>query len=122
MTVSIEQAQLKLASLIACASEGEPVSITQDGREVAQIVATAGKDRRPAPGFVRDVVEIISDEDDEHLKHLIGFGEEQPDLPLSEQQKQQLRDRLAKNVADPNQGESWEVVRHRIRQSVSRAK
>ena len=111
MTVNIEQAQLKLVNLISRASEGEPVSITQDGREVAQIVATAGKDRRPAPGFGRDVVEIISDEDDEHL---IGFGEEQPDLPLSEQQKQQLRDRLAKSVADPNQGESWEVVRHRI--------
>ena len=51
-----------------------------------------------------------------------SVAEEQPDLPLSRQQKQQLRERLAKSVADPNRGESWEVVRHRIRQSVSLAK
>ena len=110
MTVNIEQAQLKLVNLISRASEGEPISITQDGRKVAQIVATAGKNQRPAPGFGKDVVKIISDDDE----HLIGFGEEQPDLPLSQQQKQQLRERLAKSVADPNQGESWEVVRQRI--------
>ena len=71
MTVSIEQAQLKLEDLISRASEGEPISITQDGREVAQIVATAGKNRRPAPGFGKNVVEIISDDDE----HLIDFAD-----------------------------------------------
>ena len=51
-----------------------------------------------------------------------SVAEEQPDLPVSQQQKQQLRERLAKNMADPNRGESWEVVCQRIRRSVSRAK
>lgn len=51
-----------------------------------------------------------------------SVAEEQPELPVSQQQKRQLRERLAKNVADPNRGESWEVVRQRVRQGVSRAK
>ena len=51
-----------------------------------------------------------------------SVAQEQPDLLVSQQQKQQLRDRLATSVADPNRGESWEVVRQRIRRSVSRAK
>lgn len=71
MTVSIEQAQVKLANLISRAAQGESISITQDGREVAQIVAIAGKKQRPAPGFGKDVVHIISDDDE----HLVDFAE-----------------------------------------------
>lgn len=71
MTVSIEQAQLNLAELIQQSAKGESITITQDGREVAQIIRVREGNRRPAPGFGRDVVHIISDDEE----HLAGFAD-----------------------------------------------
>lgn len=71
MTVSIEQAQLRLVELIDQSAKGEPVTITQGGREVAQIVHVSEVCQRPEPGFGRDVVHIICDDDE----HLAGFAD-----------------------------------------------
>lgn len=72
MTVSIEQAQIKLAELIDQSAKGEPVTITRGGREVAQIVHVSEAPPRPAPGFGGDVVHIICD-DDEHLADFADY-------------------------------------------------
>lgn len=73
MTISIEQAQLKLATLVAQSAKGETIELTQDGQTVARIVATQPAPRRErTPGFAKDLIRVISD-DDEHLKDFADY-------------------------------------------------
>lgn len=71
MTISIEQAQLKLAELIEKSSQGEKVVITTDGTAAVELVPVSRPPRRPGFGALRGKVRIISDDDD----HLQDFKE-----------------------------------------------
>ncbi len=71
-TITIEDAQAKLAEIIGGLARGEELIITQEDRVVARLVGERTEPRgRLAPGFAKGMMEIVSD-DDEHLK---GFGE-----------------------------------------------
>ena len=65
MTVSIEQAQLKLAELICAMRTGETIDIEQGGNVVAELTIKA-LGRRPEPGALKGKVHFIAD-DDSHL-------------------------------------------------------
>jgi prevent-host-death family protein len=72
MTISIEQAQLKLAELIEKSSQGERISITRDGQAVAQLVPVAQlPDRKP--GTLKGKIHFLAGEDDK--SHLADFKE-----------------------------------------------
>ncbi|HVU62851.1 MAG TPA: type II toxin-antitoxin system prevent-host-death family antitoxin [Phycisphaerales bacterium] len=67
MTVPLEQAQARLAELIAKSAQGESVVITGDGNKpVARIVAVPPSAGTPQFGFAKDWLKIVED-DDEHL-------------------------------------------------------
>lgn len=72
MTVSIEQAQLKLAELVNRTRGGEEIVITQNGRSVAKIVADPGQAITPKLGFAKGKLRIIS-EDEDHLKDFAEY-------------------------------------------------
>ena len=74
MTVSIEQAQLKLAELIQKSAEGEPVVISQDGKAVAEIVPLQASPKRRGFGCLKGKIRIIAD-DDEHLRDFKEYME-----------------------------------------------
>ena len=51
MTVSIEQAQIRLAELVDRARQGEAVDITRAGETVARLVPGDAAEKTPAPGL-----------------------------------------------------------------------
>lgn len=73
MTISIEQAQLKLADLLDKSAKGKAIELTRNGQTFARIVPARPADKRPRrPGFARDLIQVISD-DDEHLKDFAPY-------------------------------------------------
>jgi len=66
MTITIEQAQLSLAELIARSSQGERIIITQDQRPVAEICPVTAVEPKPVFGSCKGMLNIVTD-DDEHL-------------------------------------------------------
>jgi prevent-host-death family protein len=69
-TVTIQEAQAKLADLIHNLSPGDEVVITENNRPVAKLVSEVPKPKtglRPPPGLGKGFITIVSD-DDEHLK------------------------------------------------------
>jgi antitoxin (DNA-binding transcriptional repressor) of toxin-antitoxin stability system len=71
MTVSIEQAQLKLRELIEKSAHGEPVFITQDQKPVAELRSVPVPKPAPVFGSCKGMLTIISDDED----HLGDFAE-----------------------------------------------
>jgi antitoxin (DNA-binding transcriptional repressor) of toxin-antitoxin stability system len=74
-TVTIEEAQRKLAELIDHLEAGEQVIITRDARPVARLEreVAAGATRRK-PGSARGRLTVLV-EDDEHLRDFDGCAE-----------------------------------------------
>jgi antitoxin (DNA-binding transcriptional repressor) of toxin-antitoxin stability system len=67
-TITLEQAQAQLPTLIANLKPGEEVLITQGQRPVARLVGEAAEPRTPrVPGSAVGLLTIVED-DDEHLE------------------------------------------------------
>lgn len=67
-TISIEEAQAKLAEIIGRLAPGEEVIITRNDQPVARLVPQSSVSRqRRQPGSARGVL-VINSEDEEHLK------------------------------------------------------
>jgi antitoxin (DNA-binding transcriptional repressor) of toxin-antitoxin stability system len=66
-TITLEEAQARLAELIHRLAPGEGVTITENDRPVATLVTLlAAEAPRPVPGRCRGMLTVIA-EDDEHL-------------------------------------------------------
>ena len=67
-TITVEEAQAKLAELIRTLSPGEEVVITQDREPVAKLVGQRPAGRKPrVPGNCKGMITLAL-EDDEDLK------------------------------------------------------
>ena len=67
-TVTIQEAQAKLADLIHNLSPGDVVVITENNQPVAKLVSEKPAVRqRPGPGLCKGMITIVA-EDEEHLK------------------------------------------------------
>ncbi len=69
-TVTIQEAQAKLADLIHQLAPGDEVVITENDQPVAKLVSERTEPKpglRPPPGLGKGFITIVSD-DDEHLK------------------------------------------------------
>lgn len=69
-SVSIQEAEGKLAELIHKLRPGDEVVITEGNRPVAKLVSESGLSSsglRPPPGLGKGYITIVSD-DDEHLE------------------------------------------------------
>jgi len=66
-TVTLEEAQARLADLIKHLAPGEEVVITLDDRPVARLVPSAETRPRPQFGSCKGMLTIVSD-DDEYLE------------------------------------------------------
>lgn len=74
-TVSMQEAQASLPSLIAKLEPGEEVRITEDHRTVARLVGEPAHDRRPRrPGSAIGKLVVLEDDD----QHLDDFREYMP--------------------------------------------
>jgi prevent-host-death family protein len=76
-TVTIQEAQAKLADLIHKLMPGDEVVITENNQPVAKLVSEQPKPTpglRPPPGLGKGCLAIISDDDD----HLKDFAEYMP--------------------------------------------
>jgi len=66
--VTLEEAQARLADLIADLRPGEGVEITEGNRPIARLVADSRKPRKPRrPGSAIGSLTILA-EDEDHLK------------------------------------------------------
>lgn len=74
MTVSIEQAQLKLAEFIRGASPGDAIVIEDGGKKVAKLVVEGERKRRKA-GFLKGKIHFIGPDDDSHLEDFKEYME-----------------------------------------------
>jgi antitoxin (DNA-binding transcriptional repressor) of toxin-antitoxin stability system len=66
-TLTLQEAQCRLAEIIARLTPGEEVLITRDNHPVARIVGEAVARPQPVPGRGKGMLTVVS-EDDEHLK------------------------------------------------------
>ena len=66
-TMFIDEAQTKLAELIANLAPGDKVVITKNSQPVAQLTPLAAPMGQPVPGRCKGMLTVIS-EDDEHLE------------------------------------------------------
>lgn len=73
-TITIEEAQDKLAQLIDQLAPGEELVITRNARPIAQLIGLPTEKPQPVPGRGRGKLVILS-EDDDHLK---GFEDDMP--------------------------------------------
>jgi prevent-host-death family protein len=75
MTISIEQAQLKFAEMIAQAERGEQVVLTSDGKPVVKLVKVEPPPPRKRSGFgsLKGLIEFPVPADDK--SHLADFKE-----------------------------------------------
>ena len=74
-TITVEEAQAKLADLIHKLTPGEAVVITENNQPVATLVGEKPAVRkRPKPGLCKGMITIVAD-DEEHLK---DFSEYMP--------------------------------------------
>ncbi len=64
-TITVEDAQSRLAEIIDKLPPGEEVVITRDNRPVARLVSEQ-KQPRPGPGLGKGMITVVAD-DDEHL-------------------------------------------------------
>lgn len=74
-TVTIQEAQAKLADLIHKLTPGDEVVITENNQPVAKLVREQPKPKlgsRPPPGLGKGFITIVSD-DDEHLKDFAEY-------------------------------------------------
>lgn len=71
-TVTIEDAQARLAELIAQLAPGEEVIITRDAQPVAKLVSQVSDKPQPVFGRGKGKIRIVS-EDDEHLKDFAEY-------------------------------------------------
>ncbi len=74
MTLTLEEAQTRLSEVVRSLSPGEEVTITDDARTVAKLVAapaapTAGVPR-PAPGLLKGRITFMADDFDAPLEDL----------------------------------------------------
>ncbi len=71
-TVSIQEAQAKLADLIHTLSPGDELVITENNQPVAKLVdGKAIAQQRPQPGLCKGMITIIADDED----HLVDFAD-----------------------------------------------
>jgi prevent-host-death family protein len=67
-TITVEEAQAKLAELIGSLTLGEEIVITQNQEPVAKLVGQRPSERKPrVPGNCKGMI-TLAIEDDEHLK------------------------------------------------------
>ena len=74
-TVTIQEAQAKLADLIHQMTPGDEVVITENNLPVAKLVSEQPKPKpglRPPPGLGKGFITIVSD-DDEHLEDFAEY-------------------------------------------------
>lgn len=68
MTVTLQEAQARLAELVRSLAPGEEIVITDNGQPVAKLVGEEPRVRqRPGPGLCKGMMTIVAD-DEEHLK------------------------------------------------------
>ena len=75
-TVTIQEAQAKLADLIRNLSPGDELVITENNQPIAKLVSELPKSKpglRPPPGLGKGFITILSD-DEEHLKDFEAFS------------------------------------------------
>ena len=74
-TVSIEEAQAKLAELIDQLAAGEPLVITRNDKPIARLLAEEPRQRQPRKaGSAKGMLTILA-EDDDHLKDFAEYME-----------------------------------------------
>ena len=71
-TIPLEQAEGRLAEIIAKLSPGEQVVLTSNNRPVARLVGENSDPPHPIPGRGKGMLTILS-EDDEHLKDFAEY-------------------------------------------------
>ncbi|ETW97393.1 MAG: hypothetical protein ETSY1_22815 [Candidatus Entotheonella factor] len=72
-SVTIEEAQAKLATIIASLTPGEELIITQNDQPVAKLIAQKRSMRKPRqPGSAKGKLVILSD-DEEHLNDFEAY-------------------------------------------------
>jgi prevent-host-death family protein len=69
-TITVEEAQSRLAEIIDKLPPGEEVVVTRDNRPVARIVSER-RPPRPGPGLCKGMIAVVSD--DEHLKDFTEY-------------------------------------------------
>ncbi len=67
ITVSVEEATVKLREIIAGLGTDDEVVITDGDRPIAILVLDRKPKHRPGPGLCKGMITVVSD-DDEHLK------------------------------------------------------
>lgn len=73
--VSLDEAQAHLPELIEGLQPGESLIITRDDKPIARLIGENVQNRKPRePGNCRDILTIVSD-DDEHLKDFAEYME-----------------------------------------------
>jgi antitoxin (DNA-binding transcriptional repressor) of toxin-antitoxin stability system len=65
-TITIQDAQARLAELVSTLAPGEEIGIVRDGRIVATLVASGTGPWPCRPGTARGILTILA-EDEEHL-------------------------------------------------------
>lgn len=72
-TITVQEAQARLAELVHGLVPGEEILLTEGERPVAKVVGQAPEGRKPRrPGSARGKLTILV-EDDEHLEGFEGF-------------------------------------------------
>lgn len=74
-TISVQEAQARLAEVIHSLGPGQQIVITESNRPVARLVAEASAKRQPRkPGSAKGILTVASDDD----AHLSDFSEYMP--------------------------------------------
>lgn len=69
MTISIEQAQLRLSEMIEQLDQGQELVITRNGQPVAKLIAQGKRARRPrSPGWAKGIITYMADDFDAPLE------------------------------------------------------
>lgn len=72
-SVTIQEAQAKLAELIHGLRAGGEVVITENDQPIAKLVTTpSSTGQRPGPGLCREMLTIVAN-DDEHLQDFAEY-------------------------------------------------
>jgi antitoxin (DNA-binding transcriptional repressor) of toxin-antitoxin stability system len=71
-TITLEEAQSRLAEIIDKLTPGEEVVLTRGDRPVARLVAGPAEKPHPVPGRGKGMLTILA-EDDEHLKDFAEY-------------------------------------------------
>ena len=73
-TISIDEAQDRLAELIHCLAPGDEIIITENQQPVAKLLSQSKPPERREPGRCKGMITLLV-EDEEHLE---GFKEYMP--------------------------------------------